>query len=189
MLTLISFIILMVGAINWFCIGLLQFDFVAGLFGSQSSIFSRIVYFIVGLSALVVLYNLISNRGRIVFDFKNKRATTNDLTLKTKNSEGDVFEKGEKKLEDTHYMEHQAQFETSKEFVTEDEKKTPPNLSKDHEDDDFLADEMPTGCGNGCNASHVDDVSDFENEEANPLPHPKNIDKKHTSNRIHINKK
>ena len=72
MLALISFILVIVGAINWFCIGLLQFDFVAGLFGSQSSIFSRIVYIAVGLGALMLLYNLIENKGQIKFNFKNK---------------------------------------------------------------------------------------------------------------------
>ncbi|MBE5735663.1 MAG: DUF378 domain-containing protein [Clostridiales bacterium] len=72
MLALISFITVIVGAINWFCIGLLQFDFVAGLFGSQSSIFSRIVYIAVGLGALVILFNLIENKGKIKFNFKKK---------------------------------------------------------------------------------------------------------------------
>ncbi len=72
MLALISFIVVMVGAINWFCIGLLQYDFVAGLFGSQSSMFSRIVYIAVGLGALVLLYNLIENKGKIKFNFKKK---------------------------------------------------------------------------------------------------------------------
>ncbi len=72
MLSLISFIVVMVGAINWFCIGLLQFDFVAGLFGSQSSIFSRIVYIAVGLGALILLFNLIENKGKIKFNFKKK---------------------------------------------------------------------------------------------------------------------
>lgn len=72
MLALISFILVMVGSINWFCIGLLQFDFVAGLFGSQSSIFSRIVYIAVGLGALMLIYNLIENKGKIKFNFKKK---------------------------------------------------------------------------------------------------------------------
>ena len=76
MLSLISFIVVIVGAINWFCIGLLQFDFVAGLFGSQSSIFSRIVYIAVGLGALIMLFNLIENKGKIKFNFKKKNNET-----------------------------------------------------------------------------------------------------------------
>lgn len=70
MLGLISFILVIIGGINWFCIGLLQFDFVAGLFGSQSSIFSRLVYIAVGLGVLVLLFNLIENKGQIKFNFK-----------------------------------------------------------------------------------------------------------------------
>ena len=76
MLSLIAFILAIVGSINWFCIGLLQFDFVAGLFGSQSSIFSRIIYVAVGLSAFILLFNLIKNKGKITFDFKSKKEAT-----------------------------------------------------------------------------------------------------------------
>jgi len=72
MLTLISFFITIVGAINWLCIGILQFDFVAGLFGSQSSIFSRIIYAIVGISAILLLVNYLKNKGRVIFDFSKK---------------------------------------------------------------------------------------------------------------------
>ncbi len=68
MLGLFAFILIMVGAINWFCIGLLQFDFVAGLFGSQASIFSRIAYVAVGISAIIILFNLIKNKGKVVFN-------------------------------------------------------------------------------------------------------------------------
>ena len=76
MLSLIAFILAIIGSINWFCIGLLQFDFVAGLFGSQSSIFSRIIYVAVGLSAFILLFNLIKNKGKITFDFKSKKEAT-----------------------------------------------------------------------------------------------------------------
>ena len=80
MLGLISFILVIIGGINWFCIGLLQFDFVAGLFGSQSSIFSRLVYIAVGLGVLVLLFNLIENKGQIKFNFKKhmKQAVNNE---------------------------------------------------------------------------------------------------------------
>lgn len=82
MLTLISFIVMMIGSLNWFCIGLLQFDFVAGLFGSQSSIFSRIVYVLVGVSSLIIAYNLIKNRGRILFDFNKKKTGSKNVKSK-----------------------------------------------------------------------------------------------------------
>lgn len=44
--------LLIIGGINWGLIGLLQFDLVAWLFGGMSSLMSRIVYTLVGLSAV-----------------------------------------------------------------------------------------------------------------------------------------
>lgn len=70
MLTLISFILLLIGSANWLTIGLLQFDFVAGLFGSQSNIFSRIVYVLIGVGAIITSINLIKNKGKLTFNFK-----------------------------------------------------------------------------------------------------------------------
>lgn len=70
MLALFSLILVLVGCANWLCIGLLQFDFVAGIFGSQSNIFSRIIYVIVGIAAIVLTVNIIKNKGKIGFNFK-----------------------------------------------------------------------------------------------------------------------
>lgn len=70
MITLISLILVLVGCANWLCIGLLQFDFVAGIFGSQANIFSRIVYVIIGVGAAIVVINLIKNKGKLTFNFK-----------------------------------------------------------------------------------------------------------------------
>lgn len=70
MLALISLILVIVGCANWLTIGLLQFDFVAGLFGSQSNIFSRIVYVIIGIAAISLTINIIKNKGKIAFNFK-----------------------------------------------------------------------------------------------------------------------
>lgn len=44
--------IVIIGAINWGLIGLLQFDLVAWIFGGQASLASRIVYALVGLAGL-----------------------------------------------------------------------------------------------------------------------------------------
>lgn len=70
MLSLISFILVCIGCINWFCIGILQFDFIAGVFGSQSNIFSRLIYTLVGVAAIVVISNFVTNKGRFVVSFK-----------------------------------------------------------------------------------------------------------------------
>lgn len=70
MLTLISLILVLIGCANWLCIGLLQFDFVAGIFGSQANIFSRIVYVVIGVAAAIVVINLIKNKGKLTFNMK-----------------------------------------------------------------------------------------------------------------------
>ncbi len=52
MLDKIALTLLIIGGINWGSVGLFQFDIVAFLAGGQSGIISRIIYVIVGLSAL-----------------------------------------------------------------------------------------------------------------------------------------
>ena len=65
MISIIAFIIVMFGSLNWLCIGFFQYDLVAGLFGYQGSIFSRIVYIIVGICAVYLIYVMIKNKGRL----------------------------------------------------------------------------------------------------------------------------
>lgn len=48
----ISLAIVIIGALNWGCIGLFGFDFVAALFGGQAAAVSRVVYTIVGLAGI-----------------------------------------------------------------------------------------------------------------------------------------
>ncbi|MDQ5938753.1 MAG: uncharacterized protein QG603_45 [Patescibacteria group bacterium] len=50
----IFIILLVVGGLNWGLVGFLQFDLVATIFG-EASVLSRIVYSLVGVSALYVL--------------------------------------------------------------------------------------------------------------------------------------
>jgi len=54
--------LVLIGALNWGLIGLFQFDLVAALFGGQSSLVSRIVYSLVGLSAVAMLFGMLGNR-------------------------------------------------------------------------------------------------------------------------------
>ncbi len=49
---IITLLLVIIGGINWGLIGLAQFDLVAALFGGQDATLSRIVYVLVGLSAL-----------------------------------------------------------------------------------------------------------------------------------------
>lgn len=51
----IALLLTLIGALNWGFIGFFDFNLVAFLFGPMSMI-SRIVYMLVGLSALVVMY-------------------------------------------------------------------------------------------------------------------------------------
>ena len=52
MMDKIALTLLIIGGLNWGSIGLFQFDLVAWIFGGQTGIVSRIVYVLVGLSAV-----------------------------------------------------------------------------------------------------------------------------------------
>jgi uncharacterized membrane protein YuzA (DUF378 family) len=58
-LNLVTLILLIVGGLNWGLVGLFNFDLVSTLFGA-GSILARIVYMLVGLSALWQLIPLIA---------------------------------------------------------------------------------------------------------------------------------
>lgn len=62
MLDKIALSLLIIGGINWGSVGLFQFDIVAFLAGGQSGIVSRIIYVIVGLSALWCISLLFRDR-------------------------------------------------------------------------------------------------------------------------------
>ena len=67
MFNLIMFLIVEVGALDWLCIGLFQFDFIAGLFGSQAHFVSRFLYVIVGLAAVYLLIYASAKKGKMDF--------------------------------------------------------------------------------------------------------------------------
>ena len=74
MYRLIAFVLTIAGGINWFMIGALQYDYVAGIFGLQSNVFSRIVYFIIGVASIYMLIIAVFTRGRIkLWGYKNKK--------------------------------------------------------------------------------------------------------------------
>jgi uncharacterized membrane protein YuzA (DUF378 family) len=54
-LWLVALVLVVVGAVNWGLVGLLQFDLVAALFGGQAAILSRLVYGLVGLAGVALL--------------------------------------------------------------------------------------------------------------------------------------
>lgn len=51
-LNIITLLLIIIGGLNWLLVGLFQFDLVATLFGGSQATVSRIVYVLVGLSAL-----------------------------------------------------------------------------------------------------------------------------------------
>lgn len=53
--SIIAFIIVIVGALNWLLVGLFGFDLVAAVFGTMS-VGSRIVYSLVGLGGLFMIF-------------------------------------------------------------------------------------------------------------------------------------
>ncbi len=48
----IALTLLIIGGLNWGCVGIFQFDLVAWIFGGQTGIISRVIYIIVGLAAI-----------------------------------------------------------------------------------------------------------------------------------------
>ena len=62
-LNLITLILVIVGGLNWGLVGMFDFDLVAALFGDGSAL-SRIVYVLVGLSAIWQLVPLSSAFGK-----------------------------------------------------------------------------------------------------------------------------
>ena len=58
----ITLLLLIVGGLNWGLVGLFEFDLVAALFG-EMSLLSRLVYSLVGVSALWQLVPLFGGDG------------------------------------------------------------------------------------------------------------------------------
>ncbi|KXF74798.1 hypothetical protein ATN84_22920 [Paramesorhizobium deserti] len=51
-LNIITLFLVIIGGLNWGLVGLFQFDLVAAIFGGQQSALARVVYILVGLSAV-----------------------------------------------------------------------------------------------------------------------------------------
>lgn len=56
--------LLIIGGINWGLVGIFQFDLIAAIFGGGGSILSRLVYCLIGLSAIFDLF-FVSRMRRI----------------------------------------------------------------------------------------------------------------------------
>ena len=59
----VTLVLLIIGGLNWGLVGLFNFDLVAALFGEMSAL-SRLVYTLVGASALWQIVPLITGKER-----------------------------------------------------------------------------------------------------------------------------
>ena len=57
----VCLILMIIGGINWGLVGLFQFDFVGWLLGGSSSIWSRIVFTVVGIAAVCSIPGLFAD--------------------------------------------------------------------------------------------------------------------------------
>lgn len=74
MFRIFAFALTCLGGLNWLMIGALQYDFVAGLFGTQANVFSRIIYVIIGVASMSILVITIFSKGRLkLFGYKKKK--------------------------------------------------------------------------------------------------------------------
>lgn len=76
MINLVVILILIAGGLNWASIGFLQYDFIAGFFGTQASIFSRLIYIVIGIATIYFIFMTFKYKGRIkIIDRKPRRET------------------------------------------------------------------------------------------------------------------
>ena len=61
----IALVLSIIGGINWGLVGIFRFDLVAFLFGGQTATASRVVYTLVGLSALWCISLLFRERDGV----------------------------------------------------------------------------------------------------------------------------
>ena len=74
MYRLIAFILTCLGGLNWLMIGSLQYDFIAGIFGTQSNVFSRVIYVIIGVASMYILVVTTFSKGRLkLLGYKKKK--------------------------------------------------------------------------------------------------------------------
>ncbi len=75
----IAFALMVIGGINWLMIGGLQYDFIAGIFGTQANIFSRLIYVIFGVATIYIVFITLFGKGRLkLFGYKKKKPKPQD---------------------------------------------------------------------------------------------------------------
>jgi len=88
MFNFVTLMIIISGAINWFCIGVFQFDIIAGIFGTQSHFFSRFVYTVIGLAGFWFLLVTFVKHGQLsLFKPRTKKSKTATSNIEEKEIE------------------------------------------------------------------------------------------------------
>lgn len=64
---IIAMILLIVGGLNWLIIGLCGYNFVSGITGSDDNLVAKIIYILVGLSAVWLVISCFISGGFIYF--------------------------------------------------------------------------------------------------------------------------
>ncbi len=104
MITFLAFALTIAGCVNWLLIGLLQYDFVAGIFGYQGSIFSRLIYIVIGAGALFLVVKLFIDKGSIhVWGSKKRKKEMLQTAQISQNIEAS---KEDMRRKETGYNEH-----------------------------------------------------------------------------------
>ena len=61
-----ALILIIIGAINWGCIGIFNFDIIGAIFGGQASVISRVIFTVVGLAGLWAITFLFRDKNNYV---------------------------------------------------------------------------------------------------------------------------
>ena len=92
MMNLMCVIIVIVGGLNWASIGFLQYDFIAGFFGTQANIFSRLVYICIGIACFYFIFMAFKYRGYIkIFDSRRPNDFYGNSKYEQKNSDNNQY--------------------------------------------------------------------------------------------------
>lgn len=92
MMNLVCIIILIVGGLNWASIGFLQYDFVAGFFGTQASIFSRLIYICIGIATIYFIFMTFKYKGNVkIYDRKKSYVQHDRSEQEKRDGGGDIL--------------------------------------------------------------------------------------------------
>ncbi|NFL73763.1 DUF378 domain-containing protein [Clostridium sporogenes] len=61
----ISFIVVIIGAINWGLIGLCNFNLVGVLFGEPANLVGRLIYILIGVAGINMILFLVKTKGSL----------------------------------------------------------------------------------------------------------------------------